>query len=354
MIIQTQDYTVFLGAIATYLAPFLQRQQYSNIAILVDENTRQYCLPYLLEVVPPLKSAVVLNVASGEQHKNIDTCAVLWQRLLECQFDRRSLLLNLGGGVIGDMGGFVAATYKRGIRFVQIPTTLLAQVDASIGGKLGIDFGGIKNSVGVFQNPQAVFIDPQFLQTLPTRQLRNGFAEVVKHALIADVDYWKKLQTLDTSTSQPWQELIHTSLLIKKRVVEADPLEQGLRKILNFGHTIGHAIESYSLQYDSEPLLHGEAVALGMIAETRLSVQQGLLPESVGTQVCNYLQQQFPAYQIPNDAITMLTYYLQNDKKNSGQKIQSSLLQAIGKAVYDQTIGIDQIDFNRLTKASFV
>ena len=191
-------------------------------------------------------------------------------KLTENQFDRNSLLINLGGGVIGDMGGFCASTYKRGIDFIQIPTTLLAMVDASVGGKLGVDFGELKNQIGLFKNPKTVIVNPDFLDTLEKTQLKSGFAEVVKHALIADKNLWNKLSSTPFE-NLVWEEIIAISVQIKNKIVREDPWENGERKKLNFGHTFGHAIESYYLEKGT-PILHGEAVFMGIILETDLSV----------------------------------------------------------------------------------
>src|SRR5690606_29396368 len=202
----------------------------------------------------------ILEIDAGETHKNIDTCMGVWEALSELEADRKSLLINLGGGVVTDLGGFVACTFKRGIDYVNIPTSLLSMVDASIGGKTGVDLGLLKNQIGVISNPELVLIDVTFLETLPTNQLRSGFAEMLKHGLIQDINYWNQLIALSELYTDDLEQLIYESVIIKKQVVEQDPNEDGLRKTLNFGHTLGHAIESYSLDdKDLKPLLHGEA-----------------------------------------------------------------------------------------------
>ncbi|MEQ8926380.1 MAG: 3-dehydroquinate synthase family protein, partial [Fulvivirga sp.] len=246
----------------------------SKVAVLVDENTHEHCLPHL-----GIKDFVLIRINSGEVHKNLATCQFIWETLTDHGFDRQGLLLNLGGGVIGDMGGFCASTYKRGIRFVNIPTTLLAQVDASVGGKLGIDFNRFKNHIGIFAEPEAVIIDPFFLETLPANELRSGFAEVIKHHLIRDLDGWKQLSQSKMETLN-WLEVIKHSVEIKNDIVIKDPKESGVRKILNFGHTIGHALESHYLNSD-EPLLHGEAIALGMICESHISYQKNMISKEM-------------------------------------------------------------------------
>lgn len=305
-------------------------QVYSQIAVLVDENTKKYCYPFLQ---PLLKAHTLIEVRSGEENKNLETCTQIWKQLTDSQFDRKSLLINLGGGVIGDMGGFCAATYKRGIDFIQVPTTLLSQVDASVGGKLGIDFGIFKNHIGVFQEPQKVCIDATFLQTLPYRELRSGFAEVIKHCLIADGQAWKMLITKDLA-SQNWQEIITHSVAIKNKVVEADPREKGLRKILNFGHTIGHAVESFFL-YTENRLLHGEAIVIGMICEAWLAVEKGFIQKAELLDIQDYILRIYDKINLKESDFEAIISNTSQDKKNEQGIILCSLLAAIGNANYD-------------------
>ena len=233
---------IFSSDIRATLAEILRARQFSKLVVLTDSNTHQFCLPLVQEVVPP--TMVFISVPAGEQHKTLETCSIIWGQMTEAVLDRQALVINLGGGVIGDMGGFCASVYKRGIPFITIPTTLLSQVDASVGGKLGIDFLGFKNHLGVFQLPEAVLIAPEFLATLPQRELRSGYAEVIKHGLIRDATYFRALPSTNWQ-KQDWARIIRHSIEIKKAVVQVDPKESGLRKILNFGHTIGHAIESF-------------------------------------------------------------------------------------------------------------
>ena len=243
-ILHLNEYDVSIGEMGQPLRELLATGNFTKIAVLVDNNTYRHCLPYFLQNID--FEVVVIEVLAGELQKGIDTCRFIWSEMMRLGLDRHSLI-NLGGGVIGDMGGFCAATYLRGIDFVQIPTTLLSQVDASVGGKLGIDFNGVKNSIGVFQNPKAVLVDPMFLKTLPLSEIRSGFAEVFKHALIADAGQWHNLQNINDLMTVDWAATLAPSLSIKKRVVQEDPTEKGIRKALNFGHTVGHAVESYSI-----------------------------------------------------------------------------------------------------------
>ncbi|MGK7396289.1 MAG: 3-dehydroquinate synthase [Candidatus Cyclobacteriaceae bacterium M3_2C_046] len=320
------------------LSDYLWGHNYSKIAVLVDENTQQHCLPLLGSSVP---EAEVYAIPSGEENKNLTTCSMIWQFMTDQQMDRKSILINLGGGVIGDMGGFCAATYKRGIDFINLPTTLLAQVDASIGGKLGIDFSGFKNHIGVFQEPQRVIIQADFLKTLPERELRSGYAEVIKHSLIADRNYWPRL-TQNSFNQQPWKEHIAHSIQVKQQVVDQDPKEKGLRKILNFGHTIGHAVESYFLAQPTQKLLHGEAIAIGMICESFLSVKKCGLDQAEMTEITHYLLQVYGKMALNPASFQEILLLTLQDKKNMGGKVKAALLNRIGEAVFD--VEIDQQD----------
>lgn len=358
------NYCIYVCSVSEALQKVLSNKPYTQIFVLTDTNCQNYCLPYLSTSVPALKNATVIVTEAGEQHKNIETCNNIWRQLLAARADRGALLINLGGGVVGDMGGFVAATYKRRIDFVQIPTTLLAQVDASVGGKVGIDFEGVKNAIGAFCNPRAVCIDTYFLQTMPFRQWKNGLAEMLKHALIADAEHWRDLcnalcnnsltalageQAMPIST-----HLIAHSVQLKKNVVEQDPYEKGVRKILNFGHTIGHAIESLSLQYDLNPLLHGEAIGLGMMAEILLSVQYADLAPDIADEVIGILKTLYPpTYKIAGRHKNDFWTYLYNDKKNKNGQLKFSLLSNIGAAIYDCEVSKEDIEKNLYTIGLF-
>lgn len=304
-------------------------QSPTQLAVLVDATTRVLCYPL---IQPHLPTHEIIEVASGEQHKNLTTCQEIWQRLTDLRFDRQATVLVLGGGVLGDMGGFCAATYKRGIRFVLMPTTLLAQVDASIGGKLGIDFENFKNHIGVFQQPAATLISPAFLNTLPERELRSGFAEVIKHCIIADRAMWDRIR-LKSLQEQDWDTLILHSIQIKEQITSEDPTEKGLRKSLNFGHTIGHALETWFLGTEHH-LLHGEAIAAGMVAEAFIANRKKLLTAADLRQVTDYLLAVFGkiAGNYGNAEVMRLA---RQDKKNKGGKIFMALPQGLGKCVWD-------------------
>jgi 3-dehydroquinate synthase len=328
--ITLHNYPIVIGDIRSSLPSLLKPYEGQSVFVLTDTNTRTHCLPLLMEGIPGNIRLYHMTIPAGEQHKNIQTCETIWQALLTHEADRHALLLNLGGGVIGDMGGFCAATYKRGIDFIQIPTTLLAQVDASVGGKLGIDFGGIKNSIGTFHNPMAVCVDTAFLNTLNDRERRSGWAEILKHALIADADQWPKL----IRNELPIDEVVFQSIQTKQRIVEADPFEKGIRKYLNFGHTIGHAIEAMLLDSD-QPLLHGEAVAAGMVAEAYLSVRFAGLPKETLREISQHILPYFALPLIPIPQFDALISRMYNDKKNIGKEINFTLLKALGQAEAD-------------------
>lgn len=301
-----------------------------KVIFLADENTKKSCLPHLRHT----DLGSLIEIKSGEIYKNIDTCQHVWTAMTEAGLTRKSLLVNVGGGVIGDLGGFCAATFKRGIRFVNFPTTLLAMVDANIGGKLGIDFQGFKNHIGVFQDPDAVVIFADFLKTLPERELRSGFAEVLKHGLIQDRNYWKATSLLDFSKAN-WGEIVRRSAEIKFDVVTKDPKESGLRKILNFGHTLGHAIETTYLNQDKS-LLHGEAIAAGMILEGFISTEKGYLSEVEYAELETNVVRIFGTVSIPH--LDDLMPLMLQDKKNTGKVPSFSLIGPIGESHFDQQV----------------
>lgn len=316
------------------LNDFLHEKSFSKIFILVDENTHEYCLPVLLGNMETDLGFEILEIEAGEEMKNIQTANQLWEILTEMQADRKALVINLGGGVITDMGGFVASTYKRGIQFINIPTTLLSMCDASIGGKTGIDLMHYKNMVGTFAFPEQIFIYPKFLETLPFKELRSGFAEMLKHGLIADKSHWNQLIQIHKIDVEAVTPHIQTSMDIKQDVVEKDFHESNIRKTLNFGHTIGHAVESLCLQ-QGNPILHGEAVAMGMIAETYLAYLENLISEDDSKAIIENIQRYYPYLDISDFSDEKITALLLNDKKNIDSKINFSLLSSIGSCTYD-------------------
>jgi 3-dehydroquinate synthase len=320
------------------LQNFISKKKYSSLAVLVDENTQRDCLPIIESSLP---SHAIIQVKSGESEKNINTCISIWQDMTGHALDRHACMVVLGGGVLGDMGGFCAATYKRGIDFILIPTTLLSQVDASIGGKLGIDFDHLKNHIGVFQNPALTLLYGGFLKSLPEAELRSGFAEVIKHALISDQSVWKEIATTNLK-NQPMDKLIRHTVEIKARVTTQDPKETGLRKILNAGHTIGHALESYQLAHGNR-ILHGEAIAVGLITEGYIAKKQGYLPDIDFKSICTYIISIYGKVNISNDELSSIAQFTLQDKKNRDNRILCVLLDGIGKARWDCEISLESV-----------
>ncbi|WP_159635884.1 3-dehydroquinate synthase [Sphingobacterium composti Ten et al. 2007 non Yoo et al. 2007] len=339
--IQSLGYNVYFEENLESLLPFIEERGYSQVLVLVDRNTNDNCLPVLQNAIPDLIHYDIIEVDPGEENKNIDFCIGVWKTMLDFGADRKALMINLGGGVVTDMGGFAASTYKRGIDFIQIPTTLLSQVDASVGGKTGIDLDNVKNIIGTFTQPQAVFISTQFLQTLDDRQLVSGFAEVIKHGLIQDKDLYLKCKSVCLENVS--QDIIYRSVEIKNSVITQDPTEKGLRKILNFGHTIGHAIEGYSLYNDENPLLHGEAIAIGMICEAWLSHKfTGLSEESLQDITGTFISK-YPKYTYTQEQYDVFLDLMKNDKKNEDNKIGFALLKSIGDCTYNIYVAEDDI-----------
>lgn len=318
---------VFAQDVQAELEGLLRGLHPSACFVLCDTNTRQHAEP-----LADALEAQLLCIPAGEQHKNIASAELSWRLLLEAGADRQAVLLNVGGGMITDLGGFVAGNLKRGIRYINLPTSLLAQVDAAVGGKTGINLNGLKNAVGLFYPPEAVVFNDQWLRTLPERELISGKAEMFKHGLLADPLLFEALQVLHPSHVPPL-ELIQRAVEIKCRIVSLDPTEQGERKLLNFGHTFGHAIESYFLAAEA-PLLHGEAVFMGMLLETRLAVALQLLSQAEGKRIEQALSTYQPVVAAPQ--LELLLPMMQNDKKNKAGKISFSLPTAIGEAVYDR------------------
>lgn len=333
-------YPIYMGQSALIdLQKDIKQKQYRQVVVIADEHTFQDCYPIAKEYLPEFHH--IIPIFAGEIHKTIQTCTTLWAALTDLHIDRNALIINLGGGVIGDMGGFVASTYKRGIDFVQVPTSLLAQVDASVGSKLGVDFNGYKNQIGLFAAPKAVYIYPEFLKTLPEREWYSGFAEVVKHHLIADKEAWMQIYTT-SPLALDINEIIRHSIDIKQHIVRQDPTEKGLRKILNFGHTIGHAIESFFIGFDKATVLHGEAVAIGMLCESHLSWQKELLSESELFGITDYLIKHFYLPQIPDFFFLDIYKLMRQDKKNIGEEIQCVLLNSVGQTSYNQVFTIKE------------
>lgn len=317
--------SILLGDLKAHFPAWLRERGYSRLFLVADTNTQELCLPCFLEKTSLQEGFSVEVMPAGERFKNLDTCQHVWLSMLDARLDRRALVINLGGGVVGDLGGFCAATWKRGVDFVQVPTTLLAMTDAAIGGKLGIDFQGVKNTLGVFQNPAAVFVDPSFLKTLPERELRSGLAEIIKHALIGAPSLLEKIMAEcvgalvgDALSDDGWASVLRASIAVKVRIVQDDPMEKGVRALLNFGHTIGHALESYFLD-TAEPLTHGEAIAIGMICESRMG-------DAVNLEDIIAVNKRFFTHRhIPASAFSALWDLMRQDKKNAAGAVRMTL-----------------------------
>ncbi len=311
--------------------------KYSTIFILVDEHTNDFCLPKFLSNLATEIAIEIIEIESGEDVKNITTCVEIWSILSELGADRKSVIINLGGGVITDIGGFVASTFKRGIDFINIPTTLLGMVDASIGGKNGVDLGNLKNQIGIINVPKLLLIDPSFLETLSQKEMRSGLAEMLKHGLIYDKKYWKQFLVLSNIDFADFDALIYRSIAIKNEIVKQDPTENGIRKALNFGHTLGHAIESHFLK-SATPLLHGEAIAIGMILESYISKEKGLLSIDEFHQIKYTLTDIFEKHNFTKNDIELIQDLLIHDKKNEYGKVQFALINGIGKIIINQSV----------------
>ena len=324
----------FLRRVAGSLESMLSET--SQVFILTDENVAPFWLPEVAHWLH-CDSTNEIVIKAGEQYKNLQTVQRIWKTLMKHHADRNALLINLGGGTITDLGGFAASTYKRGIKFINVPTTLLAMVDAAIGGKTGIDFGEAKNQIGTFAEAEDVMINPVFLETLPPREIHSGLAEMLKYGFIADAN-------LLNVNLKNYQQHIDRCGEIKRDIVAKDPTEKGLRKILNFGHTLGHAIESYCLTTD-HPLLHGEAVALGMVGALWLSVKQCCLNEKVLKDYEAKLPMLLSEAEISlSEAdIEPILGYLVHDKKNKGENPQFVLLEAVGRPVWDVLVDYDTV-----------
>src|SRR5690625_2647397 len=287
----------------------------SQIFVLTDENTKRDCLPIFRSKLSGNIIYHQICIPAGEKYKNLTTCTKVWQALSDFGADRKSLLINLGGGVVCDLGGFVASTYMRGIKWINIPTTLLSIVDASIGGKTGVDFNGFKNIIGIIRNPYLVGIEPKFLETLSYRERRSGLAEMLKHALLSDKEHWLSLKTINLESIDSIKEYIHKSISIKHQIVSQDRNETGLRKQLNFGHTIGHAIESYFLQ-NHKPILHGEAIAAGMLIELKLSKELLGFPKVAYQSIESFILKVFGKISLQGIDLDEIFNNLAFDKKN--------------------------------------
>jgi len=344
--IQANGYTIYFNENGyEALNAHLKANAYSKIFIIADTNANEYCLPVFLPNLETGLTIEIIEFDNGESFKNIETCIEIWNVLTELGADRKSLIINVGGGVVTDLGGFIASTFKRGIAFIHIPTTLLAMVDAAVGGKNGIDLGNLKNQIGVINTPQLLIIDTAYLETLPQNEMRSGLAEMLKHGLIYDKAYWEKFLDLSKINFDDFDELVYESIIIKNKIVTQDPTEKGLRKALNFGHTLGHAVESYFLESEHKTtLLHGEAIAAGMILEGYIALEKGLLSDQEYSQIKTTIKSIFEDILFEQNDLESIKELLIHDKKNEYGQIQFVLLEGIGKPSLNQIVEDELID----------
>ncbi|MBI2597267.1 3-dehydroquinate synthase [Candidatus Daviesbacteria bacterium] len=333
-----KSYTIFIGTkIIKNIQSVINCAKYSNALIIADTNVPKKILKNLTTALPIKSSAI--SISGGDRHKSIESVQKIWKFFLESYCDRKSLTINIGGGTIGDIGGFTASTFMRGIDFLQIPTTLLAQVDASVGGKVGINFLSVKNLIGTLQQPIAVVIDIDTLSTLPQREFISAFAEIIKHGVVTNKKYFQFVTSKKPRdfSNDELVKIIKISCQIKADIVALDEKEEGPRKLLNFGHTIGHAVESLSLT-TSNPLLHGEAVSIGMIIEGQISKRVGLLSDDDYDVLEQALIRAGLPTKSPNMQTRQILEKIKSDKKNEKGKINWTLLKSIGEAVYNQQV----------------
>lgn len=317
--------------------------EHDRLFVLTDDTTARLCLP-VLQGMECMKGAEHIVIESGDTHKTLDSLAAVWTALGTGGATRHSCLVNLGGGMVTDLGGFAASTFKRGINFINIPTTLLAMVDASVGGKTGINFNGLKNEIGAFCDSRFVILDTQFLKTLDSRNIRSGYAEMLKHGLISNEGMWAEL--VNFNLAQPdlakLQRMVADSVAVKERVVEADPFEKGIRKALNFGHTIGHAFESWAMKRQ-HPILHGYAVAYGLVAELYLSTRKTGFPTDKLRQTVSFIKEYYGTLGVTCNDYDDLLALMKHDKKNTAGHINFTLLGGIGDIHIDQTATKEEI-----------
>ncbi|MBK6983408.1 MAG: 3-dehydroquinate synthase [Bacteroidetes bacterium] len=342
-IIKANSYNIYIGEKSfDALNTFLNKNKYSHYYILCDEHTFEFCLPTLLFHAPLLNEAEIIELESGEDKKTLETCLQVWGALTDTGADKKSLIINLGGGVISDLGGFVASTFKRGIDCINIPTTLLSMVDASVGGKTGVDFEGIKNHIGTTAEPKGIFVNPTFLETLSERQIKNGFAEIIKIALIADDVFWKTIMKLKTTKEFSSEKIITKAIELKNSIVKKDLHENNLRKSLNFGHNIGHALESALIKQNKD-VLHGEAIAAGMIMESEIAQSLKRISKKEQKEITDYIRSIYKNIKITKDTESQLLKYILHDKKNEGDDLCFALPKGIGAYELYCGVSIDLI-----------
>ena len=324
------------------LVSALAECEHDKLYVLTDTTTKEECLP-LLKKFYCMKEAQVITIPATDSHKDIESLMMVWKGLQEGGASRHSCMINLGGGMVTDLGGFAASTFKRGINFINIPTTLLAMVDASVGGKTGINFGGLKNEVGVFNDSKFVILDTEFLKTLDSENICSGYAEMLKHGLISTEAMWEELVSFDLANPdlKQLQRMVDDSVKVKERIVEQDPHEKGIRKALNLGHTFGHAFESWALK--RKPILHGYAVAFGLIPELYLSVIKTGFPTEKMRQTVNFIKENYGTLNITCDDYDELIELMHHDKKNQNGIINFTMMGGIGDIRINQTATVEEI-----------
>ena len=334
---------VISGNLERDLVSAISECEHDRIFVLTDETTQQLCWPKIKNF-KALKDCTPIIIKATDTHKNLDTLAEVWQALSNGGATRHSLMINLGGGMVTDLGGFAASTFKRGIDFINIPTTLLAMVDASVGGKTGINFGGLKNEIGVFSDSRFVIINTQFLDTLDHDNICSGYAEMLKHGLISDERTWAELVTFDLENPDlsQLQRMVAESIKVKERIVEADPHEHGIRKALNLGHTMGHAFESFAMRRGT-PILHGYAVAYGLISELYMSARKTAFPTDRMHQTVRFIRENYGTLNITCDDYPTLIELMHHDKKNTSGIINFTLLGNVGDIRINQTANEEEI-----------
>ena len=331
----------------------IQNCPHDKLFILVDEHTRQLCLP-IISGMECLKDAYIITIGAEDIHKNLETLAYVWTELGDRGATRHSLVINLGGGMVTDLGGFAASTFKRGIQYINIPTTLLAMVDASVGGKTGINFNGLKNEIGVFSPAEYVLLDTEFLKTLDIHNILSGYAEMLKHGIISTTEHWAELLNFDMNQIdyKALQELVAKSVRIKEDIVEQDPFEKGIRKALNLGHTVGHAFESLALE-NNRPVLHGYAVAWGIVCELYFSYYKVGFPKDKLRQTIQFIKENYGVLTFDCKQHDRLYEFMTHDKKNSAGIINFTLMGEIGDIRINQSANKEEIfdilDFYRET-----
>lgn len=325
------------------LAKAIAQCPHDRLFILTDVHTHQYCLPHL-QGISELDVAHEIVIGAEDVHKTLETLSTVWQALSEGGATRHSLLVNLGGGMVTDLGGFAAATFKRGMAYINVPTTLLAMVDAAVGGKTGINFNGLKNEIGAFCPARCVLLETEFLRSLDVHNFFSGYAEMLKHGLISNTAHWAELLNFDTEHPDYalLKQMVGRSVQVKENIVEQDPLEHGIRKALNLGHTIGHAFESLALAED-RPVLHGYAVAWGLVCELYLSYIKAGFPKEKMQQTIQFIREHYGSFAFDCKQYDRLYELMTHDKKNTAGVINFTLLREVGDIALNQTADKDTI-----------